>query len=248
MLSVLIWSHQLKLKAAEIYSLELNSVLKPGDSISLLSRNHIFAAGFKPAGAPGAYAFGIWYAAITDNSTVVWLANRDRLVDTNSSMALTQEGNMVLSTSDVTIVWATNTSDKGVKKAVLQENGSLALLSASRGGSSVWQSFDHPTDTLLPMQRFLRDVALVSKKSENTYSSGDYKLSFNRDNRLSLTYTGEAVAAPPAEYWVDLDSMDQSQQYAVTGGGGELIIANAGMNTTGGIIISDGITFMSSDL
>ena len=115
--------------------LELNSILKPGDSISLLSGNHIFAAGFKPAGAPGAYAFGIWYAAIPDNnSTVVWLANRDRLVDTNSSMALTQEGNMVISTSDVTIVWATNTSDKGVKKAVLQENGSLALLSASNSG------------------------------------------------------------------------------------------------------------------
>ena len=89
MLSVLIWSHQLKVKAAEIYSLELNSVLKPGDSISLLSGNHIFAAGFKPTGAPGAYAFGIWYDAIPDNSTVVWLANRDRLVDTNSSMALT---------------------------------------------------------------------------------------------------------------------------------------------------------------
>ena len=235
----------MKVKAAEIYSLELNSVLKPGDSISLLSGNHIFAAGFKPTDAPGAYAFGIWYAAIPDNSTVVWLANRDHLVDTNSSMALTQ-GNMVISTSDVTIVWATNTSDKGVKKAVLQENGSLALLSASSGGSSVWQSFDHPTDTLLPMQRFLRDVALVSKKSVNSHSSGDYKLSFNRDNRLSLTYTGEAVAAP-AEYWVDLDSMDQSQQYAVTGGGGELIIANASMNTTGGIIISDGIVFMPSN-
>ena len=87
---------------------------------------------------------------------------------------------------------------------------------------------------------------MVSKKSVNSHSSGDYKLSFNRDNRLSLTYTGEAVAAP-TEYWVDLDSMDQSQQYAVTGGGGELIIANAGMNTTGGIIISDGIVFMPSD-
>lgn len=38
------------------------------------------------------------------------------------------------------------------------------------------------------------------------------------------------------------------QQYAVGGGGGELIISNAGMNTVGAIIISDGITFMASDL
>lgn len=243
-LCVLIWSQGLKGEAAQVSSLKLNSVIKPADSISLLSGNGVFAAGFRSSGEPGAYAFGIWYAAIPD-STVVWLANRDRLVDRNSSLALTQKGNMVLSTSDGTVVWASNTSDKGVNKAVLQENGSLVLL-ASSSGSPVWQSFDHATDTLLPMQRFLRGISLVSNKSVNAYSSGNYKLSFNSDNRISLTYTGEAVTAPE-EYWVDLDSMDQSQQYGVSGGGGELLIANAGMNTTGGFVISDGINFMASD-
>lgn len=243
MFSVLIWGRGQEGEAAQVSSLELNSVLKPTDSISLLSGNRIFAAGFIPAGT-GAYAFGIWYAAIPD-STVVWLANRDHVVDRNSSLALTQKGNMVLSTSDGTVVWATNTSDKGVNKAVLQENGSLVLLESS-GGSPVWQSFDHPTDTLLPMQRFLRDIALVSNKSENTYASGNYKLSFNINNQLSLAYTGEAVAAPD-KYWVDVDSVDQSQQYGVIGDGGDLIIANASMNTTGGIVISDGINFMTSD-
>jgi hypothetical protein len=39
----------------------------------------------------------------------------------------------------------------------------------------------------------------------------------------------------------------QSQQYVVIGGGGNLIISNAGMNTTGGIVISDGINFMTFD-
>lgn len=228
--------------AAQVFSLELNSVVKPADSFTLLSGNLTFAAGFIHAGA-GAYSFGIWYAAIPNN-TVVWIANRDRLVDGNSSLALAPSGNMVLSTSDGTVVWATNTSAKGVEKAVLQENGTLALLESS--GEPVWQSYGYPMDTFLPMQQFQKEISLVSNKNDSTYTSGNYKLSFNSDNRLSLIYTGETVTSSN-EYWVDLNSTDAALQYEVSGGGGDLIVASGGLSTTGNIIISDGLNFMASD-
>lgn len=243
LLSVLIWSRGfLKGDAAQVFSLQLNSIVKPTDSFSLLSGNGTFAAGFIHAGT-GAYAFGIWYAVIP-NYTVVWIANRDRLVDRNSSLVLTQNGNLVLSNSKGNVVWATNTSGNGVDKAVLQENGTLALLASS--GEPVWESYRSLTDTFLPMQQFQKEIPLVSNKNESTYSSGNYKLSFNSDNRLSLTYTGETVTSSN-EYWVDLNSTDAALQYELTGGGGDLIVVSGGLSTTGVIFISDGLNFMTSD-
>eukprot|EP01018_Ginkgo_biloba_P012980 Gb_23772 [translate_table: standard] len=228
-------------EAGEVSSLGLNSVMKPTQSTTLVSPNRTFAAGFISIGNQ-AYAFGIWYATIPDR-TVTWLANRDHAVDQNSSLILTKNGDMVISRSNGTVIWATNTSDSQVKQAVLLENGNLVLNGSI--GEPVWQSFDYPTDTLLPQQTFKDKIPLVSRKNEHTYSSGVYTLSFNKDNRLSLFYGGLGVAVPE-QYWVDLDSLDQTQ-YAMTGGGAGLIISSAGINTTGGIIISDGIDFMTSD-
>eukprot|EP01018_Ginkgo_biloba_P012984 Gb_37086 [translate_table: standard] len=153
--------------------------------------------------------------ATIPDRTVTWLANRDHAVDQNSSLILTKNGDMVISVP-------------------------MELI-----GEPVWQSFDYPTDTLLPQQTFKDKIPLVSRKNEHTYSSGVYTLSFNKDNRLSLFYGGLGVAVPE-QYWVDLDSLDQTQ-YVMTGGGAGLIISSAGINTTGGIIISDGIDFMTSD-
>jgi hypothetical protein len=88
-------------------------------------------------------------------------------------------------------------------------------------------------------------MALVSNKNENSYSSGKYQLSFNTNNSLSLTYTGEAEATPE-QYWAD--STDPPLEHGITDDGGQLIIASGGMDETGDIIISDGITFKTSDV
>eukprot|EP01018_Ginkgo_biloba_P012988 Gb_37087 [translate_table: standard] len=171
-------------EAGEVSSLGLNSVMKPTQSTTLVSPNRTFAAGFISIGNQ-AYAFGIWYATIPDR-TVTWLANRDHAVDQNSSLILTKNGDMVITRSNGTVIWATNTSDSQVKQALLLENANVQKQNPSR-------------------------------KNEHTYSSGVYTLSFNKDNRLSLFYGGLGVAVPE-RYWVDLDSLNQTE-YVMTGGG-----------------------------
>ncbi|KAH9303895.1 hypothetical protein KI387_008299, partial [Taxus chinensis] len=78
--------------------------------------------------------------------------------------------------ADGTLVWSTNTFNKGVAGIELQTNGNLVLY--DKNNRSVWQSFDHPTDTLLVGQSLKIDTVkkLVSRASEKDGSEGPYSL------------------------------------------------------------------------
>ncbi|KAB2619092.1 G-type lectin S-receptor-like serine/threonine-protein kinase SD2-5 [Pyrus ussuriensis x Pyrus communis] len=115
-----------------------------------------------------------------DSSTVVWTANRgspvsnsDKIVFDAKSGASLQKGGSV--------VWSADTGGKSVSAMELQDSGNLVLRGDDNG--VVWQSFRHPTDTLLWNQEFSEGMKLVSNPSSNnlTYilqiKSGDLVLS-----------------------------------------------------------------------
>ncbi|WOL02090.1 hypothetical protein Cni_G10809 [Canna indica] len=77
----------------------------------------------------------------------VWEANRGRPVGENATFSLLANGNLVLAEADGSIVWSTNTANKGVVGLNLLPTGNVVLYDAK--GRFVWQSFEHPTDTLL---------------------------------------------------------------------------------------------------
>ncbi|XP_031385352.1 putative receptor protein kinase ZmPK1 [Punica granatum] len=62
----------------------------------------------------------------------------------------------------------------------------------------MWQSFDHPTNTLLPEQKFTRFTELVSSRAGGNIFSGYYKLYFDNDNILRLLYNGPEITSV---YW-----------------------------------------------
>ncbi|VAH95535.1 unnamed protein product [Triticum turgidum subsp. durum] len=90
---------------------------------------------------------GIWFTASPD--AVVWVANRDRPLDTSSSgvVTLSSRGDLVLLdvASNNETIWWSNSSAAVV--AQLRDDGNLVLADAA--GVVVWQSFDHPTNTFL---------------------------------------------------------------------------------------------------
>jgi hypothetical protein len=137
--------------------------LSPGTTV--VSDGGEFALGFfaPSKSTPDKLYLGIWYSNIL-RFTVVWVANR--ATPANSSMAprlvLTNDSNLVLS-DDANggggrVLWTTNTTTTTTttttagpgrsSEVVLMNTGNLALQSPS--GKMLWQSFDHPTDTLLP--------------------------------------------------------------------------------------------------
>ena len=48
----------------------------------------------------------------------------------------------------------------------------------------IWESFDYPTDTLLPGQRLLAGQELISSMSDTHHSSGIFRLKMQTDGNL----------------------------------------------------------------
>ncbi|XP_020100284.1 G-type lectin S-receptor-like serine/threonine-protein kinase SD2-5 [Ananas comosus] len=86
-------------------------------------------------------------SANTTSPRIVWSANRGRPVRRNATLEFTIGGDVVLRDVDGTIVWSTNTSNRSVASLALAPSGNLVIFDSKN--LSVWQSFDHPTDSLI---------------------------------------------------------------------------------------------------
>ncbi|KAF5948319.1 hypothetical protein HYC85_014276 [Camellia sinensis] len=126
---------------------------------------------------------------------LVWSANRDRPVQINATLQLTRDGDLRLEDADGTFVWSTNTSAKSVFGMKVTELGNLVLF--DRNNATVWQSFDHPTDSLLVGQTLFLDQKLTSSTSSSNWTRGSYSLTVQDDNFL-VAYI---ESSPPLPYF-----------------------------------------------
>ncbi|EFJ10766.1 hypothetical protein SELMODRAFT_427043 [Selaginella moellendorffii] len=109
----------------------------------------------------------------SDTVVSVWQANRDFPLSANATLAFGEDGNLVLSQGPIQ-VWSSGTSGRGVVAMEVLDTGNLVLLGS--GGEIIWQSFDHPTDLLLPKQKFVPGSKLVSSVSYTNRSQGSFFL------------------------------------------------------------------------
>ncbi|WOL04686.1 receptor protein kinase ZmPK1 [Canna indica] len=167
------------------------------DTDFLVSENNTFACGFYEVG-DNAFAFAVWFKNSADRTTA-WVANRDHPVNGRGSrISLHKDGRLVLTDFDGTVVWSSNTSTGAVDRVKLFDSGNLAVIAGD--GRRLWQSFDSPTDTLLPLQPITRSRPLVSSSSPGSVSSGLYRFYFDNDNILRLIYDGPEITSI---YWPD---------------------------------------------
>ncbi|KAK4268029.1 hypothetical protein QN277_024736 [Acacia crassicarpa] len=223
------------LSSSSNYVLSL-SVENPEDVIK--SRNENFTAAFYDVGE-NAFAFAIWFTEPQgQNLTVIWMANRDVLVNGKRSMlTLHSNGNLVLNDAGQVDVWATNTTSLKRPELILQDDGNLVLLEYPN--HIVWQSFDFPTDTLVPGQRLTRHSSLVSSKSQTNVSSGFHKLFFDNDNVLRLLYNGPDVSSI---YWPPPWNLPQSNGRSTFNASRFVFL-----DSYGDIISTDNFTSKTSD-
>ncbi|KAL3740479.1 hypothetical protein ACJRO7_021719 [Eucalyptus globulus] len=128
------------------------SSMRDGDV--LISSGGDFALGFFSPGNSSHRYLGLWYNKIP-MKTIAWVANRDNPVKDNSgSLVIDELGNLILYDTKRSIsVWGSNLSLSSVASdcvAQLLDSGNLVLFQDGKKSSVLWQSFDHPTDTLLP--------------------------------------------------------------------------------------------------
>ncbi|PAN49118.1 hypothetical protein PAHAL_9G427300 [Panicum hallii] len=165
---------------------------------TLRSPNGTFTCGFHSI-YDNAFTFSIWYTN-SAKKTVVWTANRDRPVHARGAvMTLRKGGALVLTDYDGTVVWQREGDPAGVRYAQLLETGNLVLKNSR--GMVLWQSFDSPTDTLLPSQCINAATKLVS--TTGLHVPGHYIFHFTDSSILSLIYDDVDVHEI---YWPDPDN------------------------------------------
>ncbi|KAH0916556.1 hypothetical protein HID58_031002 [Brassica napus] len=188
-----------KMKLFFIFSLLLGSCIGANDTIMrrqslrdgdvIFSEGKRFAFGFFTPGEDSNLRYvGIWYAQISEQ-TVIWVANRERPVnDTSGLVVFSGRGNLCLyaSADETELLWSTNVSDKiSEPMARLSDIGNLVVLDPLTG-RTLWESFDHPTDTFVPFMRlgFTRqdglDRFLTSWRSPQDPGLGNYTLRLER--------------------------------------------------------------------
>ncbi|XP_057451255.1 receptor-like serine/threonine-protein kinase SD1-8 isoform X2 [Lotus japonicus] len=141
-------------------SIHLSQPLTNGKT--LVSKDGTFELGFfRPDGNSIKTYLGIWFKNIPVRK-VVWVANRANPVNGSKDIMLTvnMTGNLVL-TQDDTVVWFTNIQEQALNNnsvAVLLDSGNLVVGNDRQG--YLWQSFDYPSDTLLPGMKLGRSLKL----------------------------------------------------------------------------------------
>ncbi|CAL9104539.1 unnamed protein product [Musa textilis] len=198
-----------------------------GSPSSWLSPSGDFAVGFYPLDSDTSlFLLAVWYDS-TSPKAVVWSANRDAPVAAGSTLQLTSDGRLSLGDQDGKQVW--NAGAANASFAALLDTGNLVLAASS--SNFLWQSFDFPTDTLLPGQVLIQGSSLRSQLTDSDTSDGRFQLVAQTDGSLVLY----PLALPTGNQYVAYWSTE------TTGSGNQLVYNETGSlyyAVTNGTIVS----------
>ncbi|CAD6262116.1 unnamed protein product [Miscanthus lutarioriparius] len=170
----------LRASVAGIASDTLNNGGNITDGETLVSSGSSFTLGFfSPAGVPAKRYLGIWFTASPD--AVCWVANRDTPISNTSGVGVLvvgSTGSLRLLDGSGQTAWSSNTTSSAPAVAQLLESGNLVVREQS-SEKMLWQSFDHPSNTLLAGMRLGKDPQtgaewfLTSWRAPNDPTTGD---------------------------------------------------------------------------
>ncbi|KAF1881224.1 hypothetical protein Lal_00023259 [Lupinus albus] len=155
----------------------INSVNSITDSETIVSPSEIFALGFfSPDNSENRY-LGIRYHNFP-TETAVWVANRDNpLTDSSGVLKFSENGILVLLNHNNSVIWSSNAT-RLVQNPIarLLDSGNLVVQDSSKSDPNdefLWQSFDYPSDTILPGQKFGRNLITGLNRYLTSWNSSD---------------------------------------------------------------------------
>ncbi|CAJ1956876.1 unnamed protein product, partial [Sphenostylis stenocarpa] len=164
-----------------IAAVTVTESINPSQSISddqiIVSPGKTYALGFfSPGNSKNRYV-GIWYNEIP-TQTVVWVANRDNpLTDSSGVLKLNESGVLVLLNHNKSVIWSSNTTSSARHPvAKLLDSGNLIVQDGNGNDEAkdlLWQSFDYPVDTILPGQKFGRNLVTGLNRYMSSWNSSE---------------------------------------------------------------------------
>ncbi|CAM6013028.1 unnamed protein product, partial [Sphagnum balticum] len=200
-------------------------------SQTLVSPQNVFQLGFyslqqsntNSAGgadaAPAEYSLAIWYSQVVP-TTLVWMASRDVNLSSSAYLELSAYGvlRLFLSAQNYQAVWQSSNIEPTTTTVKLEDTGNFVLKDAATN-TILWQSFDTPTDTLLPGQNFSANMntsLLISRKAADDWSSGYYQCDWayihgtDMPQSLALSWTGASIPNWNRSSWSSTSVSDRN--------------------------------------
>ncbi|KAG5255094.1 G-type lectin S-receptor serine/threonine-protein kinase [Salix suchowensis] len=160
--------------ATAIDIINTTQFIRDGDTV--VSADGTYELGFFSPGKSKNRYLGIWYGKIPVR-TVVWVANREApLNDSLGALKMTNKGILTLLDRSGSVIWSSNTSRLARNPAAqLLESGNLVVKEKGDNNleNSLWQSFEHPTDTILPGMKLGRSRITGMEWSMTSWKSPD---------------------------------------------------------------------------
>ncbi|XP_027337533.1 G-type lectin S-receptor-like serine/threonine-protein kinase At1g67520 [Abrus precatorius] len=178
---------------------------------SLISSSGLITLCFFQLGGSKDFYLGIRLSSRNSSSDYFWIANRDTPIqDPSGYLTIDEHGNMKIisdkgnSNPTIMLYSAEAASNKNnTIGAILEDTGNFMLREMNPDGSVkgvLWQSFDHPSDTLIPGMRLGFDrktgynCSLTSWRSGVSPLSGSFALGIDpKTNELVMWWTGMIV-------------------------------------------------------
>ncbi|CAA2975654.1 G-type lectin S-receptor-like serine threonine-kinase At4g27290 isoform X1 [Olea europaea subsp. europaea] len=167
-------------------TLSSNGTITYGETLE--SSGQSFELGFFSPNNSGKWYIGIWYKKFPE--IIVWIANRETpLRNSSGVLTITPNGDLaIMNATTGDVFWSSNSSkNEPAIVAQLLESGNLVLRRKDDTTQNyVWQSFDFPSDTLLPGMKLGWNLStgtnryITSWKDDNDPSPGD--ITFRLDN------------------------------------------------------------------
>ncbi|PON53007.1 S-receptor-like serine/threonine-protein kinase [Parasponia andersonii] len=161
------------------YAVELGTITPSqsiGDGTTMVSGQGRFELGFFSPGSSKNRYLGIWYKNIPV-PTVVWVTNRCNPINGSSGLlTLNNTGNLVLLDQNKSVVWSTRLLKQAKRpKLELLDSGNLVVREEDDTNSEnyLWQSFDYPSNTLLPGMKLGWDLRTGLKRFVSSWKNWD---------------------------------------------------------------------------
>ncbi|CAJ1795872.1 unnamed protein product [Sphenostylis stenocarpa] len=176
------WNEVVKDVVTAIDTITSSQFIKDNETITSSGGN--FTLGFfTPQNSTNRYV-GIWWQP---KFTVIWVANRNQpLNDSSGVVTIAKDGNLVVLNGQNHEIWSSHVSTVGSNcTSKLLDSGNL-VLRESTSGRTIWESFQHPSNVLLPDMKITTNkvtgekVKLTSWKSPSDPSTGSFSVSVER--------------------------------------------------------------------
>ncbi|KAK7856173.1 g-type lectin s-receptor-like serine/threonine-protein kinase lecrk3 [Quercus suber] len=157
------------------------------DNSTRTSPSGDFSFGFRHLpGQQDQFLLAIWFAKITEK-TIVWSANGRYPAERESKVELNTAGQLVLIAPSGWESWrSSNNENPQVSNGAMLDTGNFVI--KSKNSSIIWNSFDEPTNTMLPTQVLGFARSLLSTMSEKSFGMGKFQLRFRQQNISNSSY------------------------------------------------------------